>query len=69
MSVEISHDSNTVAAPSERKKLVEVNHLVKYFPVRAGLMQRVKAWVKAAASARTVSARVKRASGLVSSAR
>ncbi len=47
MSVEISHDSNTVAAPSERKKLVEVNHLVKYFPVRAGLMQRVKAWVKA----------------------
>ncbi len=47
MSVEISHDSNTVVAPSERKKLVEVNHLVKYFPVRAGLMQRVKAWVKA----------------------
>ena len=31
----------------ERKKLIEVNHLVKYFPVRAGLLQRVRAWVKA----------------------
>ena len=27
--------------------LVEVGHLVKYFPVRAGLMQRVVNWVKA----------------------
>lgn len=27
--------------------LVEVEHLVKYFPVRAGLMQRVVNWVKA----------------------
>src|SRR3972149_12283082 len=27
--------------------LVEVQHLVKYFPVRAGLMQRVVNWVKA----------------------
>jgi peptide/nickel transport system ATP-binding protein/oligopeptide transport system ATP-binding protein len=27
--------------------LVEVRHLVKYFPVRAGLMQRVVNWVKA----------------------
>lgn len=31
----------------EQKVLVEVNNLVKYFPVRAGLLQRVKAWVKA----------------------
>ena len=31
----------------DRKVLVEVKNLVKYFPVRAGLLQRVKAWVKA----------------------
>lgn len=31
----------------EGKVLVEVNNLVKYFPVRAGLLQRVQAWVKA----------------------
>jgi peptide/nickel transport system ATP-binding protein/oligopeptide transport system ATP-binding protein len=42
----ISSNGNTVA-PVERKKFIEVNNLVKYFPVRAGLMQRVKAWVKA----------------------
>ncbi len=37
----------SIAAIPPRKKLIEVNNLVKYFPVRAGLMQRVKAWVKA----------------------
>lgn len=31
----------------DQKVLVEVNNLVKYFPVRAGLLQRVQAWVKA----------------------
>ncbi len=31
----------------KRPKLVEVNNLVKYFPVRSGLFQRVSAWVKA----------------------
>jgi peptide/nickel transport system ATP-binding protein/oligopeptide transport system ATP-binding protein len=31
----------------ERPVLLEVNNLVKYFPVRAGLLQRIKAWVKA----------------------
>ncbi len=36
-----------IAAVPPRKKLIEVNNLVKYFPVRAGLMRRVKAWVKA----------------------
>ena len=46
MAEQISQNGKT-AAPKERKKLVEVNHLIKYFPVRAGLMQRVKAWVKA----------------------
>jgi len=30
-----------------RKILVDVKNLVKYFPVRAGLLQRVRAWVKA----------------------
>ena len=30
-----------------QEKLVEVNHLVKYFPVRAGLLQRVVNQVKA----------------------
>jgi len=32
---------------SKAEDLVEVGHLVKYFPVRAGLMQRVVNWVKA----------------------
>jgi peptide/nickel transport system ATP-binding protein/oligopeptide transport system ATP-binding protein len=31
----------------QKPVLLEVNNLVKYFPVRAGLLQRVKAWVKA----------------------
>ena len=35
------------AKPDERKKLVEVKNLVKYFPVRAGLLQRVVAQVQA----------------------
>ena len=33
--------------PHNADDLVEVQHLVKYFPVRAGLMQRVVNWVKA----------------------
>lgn len=32
---------------SKKKMLLEVNNLVKYFPVRSGLLQRVSAWVKA----------------------
>jgi len=31
----------------KRKVLLHVNNLVKYFPVRSGLLQRVSAWVKA----------------------
>ena len=42
----ISQQEKIVAA-GPRKKLIEVNNLVKYFPVRAGLLQRVQAWVKA----------------------
>src|SRR4030066_851792 len=30
-----------------QKRLIEVKNLVKYFPVRGGLMQRVVAWVQA----------------------
>ena len=45
--VEPTGANGNATAPTERKKLIEVNHLVKYFPVRAGLLRRVKAWVKA----------------------
>lgn len=39
--------SNGSDGRQDKKVLVEVKNLVKYFPVRAGLLQRVKAWVKA----------------------
>ena len=32
---------------NDRKELVQVKNLVKYFPVRGGLLQRVTAWVQA----------------------
>jgi peptide/nickel transport system ATP-binding protein/oligopeptide transport system ATP-binding protein len=32
---------------NEKKRLIQVENLVKYFPVRGGLLQRVQAWVKA----------------------
>lgn len=32
---------------TNKKDLIEVKNLVKYFPVRAGLLQRVTAWVQA----------------------
>jgi len=38
---------STQAAPGSSEDLVEIEHLVKYFPVRAGLMQRIVNWVKA----------------------
>lgn len=38
---------NSDTAVKNRRVLVEVNNVKKYFPVRAGLLQRVKAWVKA----------------------
>ncbi len=39
---------NNGSSPAQgRTKLLEVNNLVKYFPVRGGLLQRVRAWVKA----------------------
>ncbi|MBM3124243.1 MAG: ABC transporter ATP-binding protein [Chloroflexi bacterium] len=38
--------NQTMQTPSA-EDLVEVRHLVKYFPVRAGLLQRIVNWVKA----------------------
>lgn len=38
---------NQTAGVHKPEVLVEVGHLVKYFPVRAGLLQRVVNWVKA----------------------
>ena len=35
------------STPQTQENLVEVNRLVKYFPVRAGLLQRVVNHVKA----------------------
>jgi len=34
-------------ADNGRKKLIEVEHLTKFFPVRGGVLQRVHAWVQA----------------------
>ena len=44
----MAQDSNANGRDGEdRRVLVNVKNLKKYFPVRAGLLQRVKAWVKA----------------------
>src|SRR5512136_92393 len=32
---------------TESRELVKVNHLVTYFPVRSGILQRIVAWVQA----------------------
>lgn len=37
----------TIASTNGKKDLIQVKNLVKYFPVRGGLMQRVVAWVQA----------------------
>ncbi len=42
--VKVDHSAK---ATKNKRVLVEVKNVVKYFPVRAGLLQRVKAWVKA----------------------
>jgi peptide/nickel transport system ATP-binding protein/oligopeptide transport system ATP-binding protein len=39
--------SEAHTSPNGKQKLIQVNNLVKYFPVRGGLLQRVVAWVKA----------------------
>jgi peptide/nickel transport system ATP-binding protein/oligopeptide transport system ATP-binding protein len=38
---------NVQTTPGAAPELVKIEHLVKYFPVRAGLMQRIVNWVKA----------------------
>ena len=44
---EVTTMSNGKSGQRSRKVLLDVKNLKKYFPVRAGLLQRVKAWVKA----------------------
>jgi peptide/nickel transport system ATP-binding protein/oligopeptide transport system ATP-binding protein len=39
--------SNQVATKNGKKDLLKIDGLVKYFPVRGGLLQRVVAWVQA----------------------
>jgi oligopeptide/dipeptide ABC transporter ATP-binding protein len=39
--------SDTTASVNGHKNLIEVRNLVKYFPIRGGLLQRVVAWVQA----------------------
>jgi len=36
----------TVGTTDNGKDLVQVKNLVKYFPVRSGLLQRIVAWVQ-----------------------
>lgn len=36
-----------ISTGNGKRDLIRVNHLMKYFPVRGGLMQRVVAWVQA----------------------
>jgi peptide/nickel transport system ATP-binding protein/oligopeptide transport system ATP-binding protein len=36
-----------ITSTNGKNDLIKVNHLMKYFPVRGGLMQRVMAWVQA----------------------
>jgi len=38
---------STPASPNGKQDLVVVENLVKYFPVRGGILQRVQAWVQA----------------------
>jgi ABC-type oligopeptide transport system ATPase subunit len=43
----VSFRSTIEPEKNKSKSLVQVNNLVKYFPVRGGLMQKVIAWVQA----------------------
>jgi peptide/nickel transport system ATP-binding protein/oligopeptide transport system ATP-binding protein len=40
-------EDRETSQPAERKKLVDVQNLVKYFPVRTGLLRRITDWVQA----------------------
>ena len=43
----LDDDGTTAVSRANQKPLVQVQNLVKYFPVRSGLLQRVSGWVKA----------------------
>jgi len=47
MSETVTHEAPEAGVSAERKKLVDVINLVKYFPVRTGLLRRITDWVKA----------------------
>jgi oligopeptide/dipeptide ABC transporter ATP-binding protein len=47
MTEEIKTTTDNHKEAKKRKVLVEVKHLVKYFPVRSGFFKRVNDWVKA----------------------
>lgn len=36
-----------ISTGNGNRDLIKVNHLMKYFPVRGGVLQRVQAWVQA----------------------
>jgi len=43
----VDQNSPAGGSPGARPDLIEIKNLVKYFPVRGGLLQRVVAWVQA----------------------
>lgn len=45
--IQSGNGSERPAKKKKEKILIDVRHLVKHFPVRSGLLQRVSAWVKA----------------------
>ena len=47
MATETKEEDGRVAQPPKKRVLVDVQSLVKYFPVRGGLLQRVQGYVKA----------------------
>ena len=47
MPTETMAGTATQASPNGKRDLIRVEHLVKYFPVRGGLLQRIQAWVQA----------------------
>src|SRR4051794_28349356 len=43
----VSPETSLQGTPKKQETILEVDRLVKYFPVRGGLLQRTVAWVKA----------------------
>ena len=42
-----NNGTSQIAQPADKRVLLDVQGLVKYFPVRGGILQRVQGWVKA----------------------